>query len=151
MKKFLLLLGLLMCAVIGYAIDFKEVKKEIKTEFIKITEDLLATDALRVAVIDELNAMRESEIQKDWLLEQGAQKWANQLEANFEHDVSQTSGRFGGEAILFYQGRFSPQRVVGELMNSPQHRTLLLNQSYNRIGVGIRRVGKDNYVVIRLE
>ncbi len=155
MKKTLtLLLGLLLVVAIGRASDFTDVKQTFKTELSKVVPSFENVTAVKANVFEELNTYREDlgldKFTYNITLDQQAQNWVYQLsEDNVTHDLRRSTGQFKGEVILMYEGELRPERILGEFLNSPQHKQIILNSNYRQAGIGIKRTSGANFVVIR--
>lgn len=147
MKRILILLGFALTVVIAYPADTKEVKRTFDNLTIN------STYAVKMDVVDLLNQVRlengAEEVSTQYVLADGAQAWSAELVNDFDHDKRQSTGKFKGEVILMYEGELRPERIISEFLNSPPHRNTILSKQFKNVGVGIKIVGNNNFVVVR--
>lgn len=147
MKRILILLGFALTVVIAYPADTKEVKRTFDNLTIN------STYAVKMDVVDLLNQVRlengAEEVSTQYVLADGAQAWSAELVNDFDHDKRQSTGKFKGEVILMYEGELRPERIISEFLNSRPHRNTILSKQFKNVGVGIKIVGNNNFVVVR--
>lgn len=156
-RSILLLIGLTLATVVGYSADLTDLRESLKGDIVRTVDALVPTSVVeaKAEVLVEINAMRAENsvaaLRIDYALDQGAQEWAYQLsdDAFYRHDTNKVSGIFDGEIITVYEGELRPDEIARLFYNSPEHRRILLDPQYQRIGVGIRRWQNVNYVVVR--
>lgn len=153
-KTLLLVIGLLTVTVIGYSAPSLPIIKATFENSIHRTFTVEDIVSARISVVEELNVARvELGIEKvalEYSLEASAQTWAYQLsDGNVTHDIERKTGEFTAEVILMYEGDLKPEVILTEFMRSQQHKDIIMNAGYRKIGVGIKRWQGANFVVMR--